>query len=304
MRRIALVLLALAMFTGTAMAQELAFGKYGIGVGFGNQYFFLNTWSPIVRMNGTSTYWSGGSGSTSSIFVDVSPYPVEQAVATTIPFDVTWRPLENLGVRLGASYLMGGMGYKSNMTIDETTVDTTPGNHEITTRDYGTEVFDIQDKISGFPFAFSVVPCFKLGDRVLLQPEAGVAFYNVSLKGDKGTYTSDVTTTQTDRDLNTGTTVTTTYRISQAASGKSPDVKYSGMGSFWGFDTQVLVHKNVAIRGQFRKGGATLKEKWDDVLNRDYFQGGMWHRDRDKTTYENSLHIANEAYALGLVYNF
>jgi hypothetical protein len=199
---------------------------------------------------------------------------------------------------------MGGMSYKTNMTIDETTVDTTPANHEITTRDAGSEVVDIKDKISGFPFAFSVVPCFKLGDRVLLEPEAGVAFYSVTLKGDKGTYNQDVTTTMTDRDLNTNTTTTTSYRISDAASGKSPDVKYSGIGSFWGFNTQVLVHKNVAIRGQFRKGSATLTEKWDDVLNRDYFQGGMWHHDRDKTAYENSLHVATEAYALGLVYNF
>jgi hypothetical protein len=306
MKRLGLVVLALSMLAGTGMAQELNFGKYGIGVGYGNQYFLLNTWSPIIRMSGTSTYWSGGTGMTSTMYVNVGSQPVEQAVATNIQFDVTWRPIENLGVRAGASYLLGGMSYKTNMTIDETTVDTTPGNHEITTRDVGSQVIDIKDKISGFPFAFSLVPCFKLGDRVLLQPEAGVAYYSMTLKGDKGTYSQDVTTTTTDRDLNVppNPTTTTSYRISDAASGKSPDVKYSGLGSFWGFDTQVLVHKNVAVRAGFRKGGATLKEKWDDVVNRDYFQGGMWHHERDKTTYENSLHIATEAYNLGLVYNF
>jgi hypothetical protein len=304
MRRTALVLLALAMLAGTGMAQELNFGKYGIGVGFGSQYFFLNTWSPFVRMSGTRTVWVGSTGITSNWYEDFWPQPVEQAVATNIPFDVTWRPIENLGVRAGASYQMGGMNYKSTETINDADVDTM-GNFETTIRDQGSEAFDIKNKISGFPFAFSVVPAFKLGDRVLLQPEAGVAYYSMSIKGDRGTYSFNVTTTTTVRDMVNNTSTTTTTRTAISTSGMSPDVKYTGLGSFWGFDTQVLVHKNVAVRAGFRKGGATLKEKWEDRIDRLYDRGGQrWERFNDSTTYENSLHIATEAYNLGLVYNF
>ncbi len=304
MRRLGLVVLAVAMLAGTGMAQEMNFGKYGIGVGFGSQYFFLNTMTPIVRMSGTSTYRVGNSAYITDFYKDVPPMANEQMVSIGVPVDVTWRPIEALGVRASATYLLGNKSHKESMTINETTVDTN-GIFVTTTTTAGTENIELSEKISGFPFAFSLVPSFKIGDKVLLQPEGGIAYYSVTLKGDKGTYSLNTTDVQTTRDTTNNTSTTTTSTTSDVASGKMPDVKYTGLGSFWGFEAQVLVHKNVAIRAGFRKGGANLKEKYTDVLNRLYDRGGQrWQRFNDQTTTENSLHVATEAYALGLVYNF
>ena len=302
MRRTALVLLALAMLAGTGMAQELNFGKYGIGVGFGSQYFFLNNTLPPIRMNGTYTR-----GNTIyQFFRDISFIANDQVVASSIPIDATWRPIEALGVRIGANYLLGSQSFKYNSSINETWVDTA-GIIETTIQTTGSETFDIANKISGFPFTFSLVPSFKIGDKVLLQPEAGIGYYSLTLKGDKGTFTSNTRTDDTDRNINTGQiTNQFTTVVSESYSGKMPEVKYTGLGTFWGFEAQVLVHKNVAVRAQLRKGTTTLKEKYTDVINRVWqspFGGGTNH-DNDSNPYESSLHVATEAYALGLVYNF
>jgi hypothetical protein len=304
MKRLGLVVLAVAVLAGMTGGQELTFGKYGIGVGYGNQYYLLNTVTPYTRMSGTSTDWVGGVGTTTNLYVDVLPMPNEQMVSTGVHFDATWRPIEALGVRAGVDYLLGNQSFKTSQTINETVVDTN-GIFETTTTTTGSNGTEIKNKISGFPFAFSLVPSFKIGDKVLLQPEGGIAYYSVTQKGDKGTYSLDETVTVTDRNMNTNTTTTTTIRTSESASGKMPDVKYSGLGTFWGFEAQVLVHKNVAIRAGLRKGGANLKEKYTDSVTRYFPSGGQrWTRINDQTTYENSLHVATEAYGLGLVYNF
>jgi len=302
MRRLGLVVLALAMLAGTGMAQEWNFGKYGIGVGFGSQYFSLNNTLPPIRMNGTYTR-----GNTIyQFFRDTSFIANDQVVASSIPIDATWRPIEALGVRIGVNYLLGSQSFKFNRSINETDVDTA-GITESTFQTQGSATFDIANKVSGFPVIFSLVPSFKIGEKVLLQPEAGIGYYSITLKGDKGTYTSNITTIDTDRNINTGQIIfTNTTVISESYSGKMPEVKYTGLGTFWGFEAQVLVHKNVAVRAQLRKGATTLREKYTDVKIRVWQSpfGGATNHDNDSTPYESSLHVATEAYGLGLVYNF
>jgi hypothetical protein len=311
MKKLGLVVAAVVMLATVAMAQEWNFGKYGIGIGFGQKYFNLTTTLPIVRMNGSYTIQNligNNPPQTTPYFRDVALDTLKQIATNAIPIDVTWRPIEALGVRLGTNVIMGSEVFaKDNATISETEVDSA-GNFVFTTVTSGTRMTEVTGKVSGFPFSLSLGPTFKFGDRVIVQPELGMAYYTLSMKGDKGTYSSSITNTTFRHDTTTGRDTTWSSVLnSDSYSGKMPDVKTSGIGTFWGFDTQVLVYSKVTLRALYQRGSAHLKSKYTDEITRYYPGGGRWWRVGDKTTYERTLfdtQVSTETYSLGLVYNF
>jgi hypothetical protein len=301
------------VLAGMALGQEATFGKFGIGVGFGNDVFNGTSALPMVFMSGSYTTQNligTLSPVTNPAYGFFFPDSLKQAVAMAIPVQLTWRPINVLGVHLGTAFLFGGQTYRDvNGTFTNTTVDTV-SNFVFTTTSTGSSKSKITGKISGFPFSLSLGPNFKVGDRILLEPEVGVAIFAMNLKGDQGTYTGDSTVTVTRHDT-TGATHDTTLssnRASISLSGKMPEAKISGLGTFWGASAEIMVHNNWAVKTGFRRGTASLKWKTTQAIVQNYQGGeGLWVNQNSSTTYQQTFHttqVSLESYNLGLVYSF
>lgn len=312
MRKLGLVALAVAVLAGLAFGQEATFGKFGIGVGYGNEVFNGTSALPMVFMSGSYTTQDligTHSPVTSPAYGFFGLDSLKQAVAMAIPVELTWRPIDVLSVHLGTAFLFGGQTYQDvNGTFTTTSTDSV-ANFVFKTTSTGSTTTKITGKISGFPVSFSLGPNFKVGDRVQIQPELGVALFNMSLKGDNGTYTSDSTATVTRHDTTHATNDTTlsSDRTSWSLSGKMPEEKVSGLGTFWGAGAEIMVHQNWAIKARFRRGTANLKWKTTEPIVENLGGGGHWENQNTNTTYQQTFHttqVSLESYSLGLVYLF
>lgn len=312
---------AMLCWVQASQGQTATFGKIEIGAGYGSHTMSAFQFLPEVVMygTGTTTYPNGTSYVTKiQGYSNFSNDGIFDNITTkAIPFDITFRPMEYLGIRAGANLLRGSISYINDGTINETAIieDTDMyGDYIDTQKRSGTEKYEMTATVSGFPFFVSVVPALKLNDRIMIQPEAGISIYNVTIKGDKGSYSSTEKITGSviyaTNPTENYTYVSPTYNTS--LTGQWPEMKYSGVGAFWGVDVQVMITTNIAIKTQFRKGSANLKAKYtlEDIgTYEDYYWNGSTYvystvTNNNTQDVEKTYDVKTESYSLGVSFNF
>jgi len=315
MRRLGLVVLALSMLAGTGMAQEVTFNRFSFGIGYGTHTLQGLPQTRNIHGTGswTSTFTSGGSttmttGQAYGSFGGFDNYHV--AVPLSLPFVVTYHVNPDFGVRATMTLLKGNKTDKSSTRTATVFNDTTYPGARDTTYWYDvinrSQSFDTKEDISGMPLEFELFPTIRFGSNVILTPSGGVGYYNYSIKGANSTSTENnaanyqrtyITYPGGNRTVTT-TTWSTTYN--ENLSGKLPDMKYSGVGAFFGLGAEVKIYRSASFWAQWRKGGIPLSEKYTDTWTDRVGNNTNTYTDEIK----DKVHVRQESFSFGFSYDF
>jgi hypothetical protein len=318
MKRLGLVVLAVAVLAGMAAGQEGTFKRFSFGLGYGSHTLEGLPYTPQIHGTGSHNHsYTPVGGSTTTdptipIYQDFGGFSNYFLAVPSFPFVATYRLNEFFGLRASVALLKGSQSDKSNYRTTWTRHDTTiygPQdtlfNNDVTTT---ANTYNTKEDISGFPVEFEALPTVHFGDRVTLTPSAGVGYYNYTIKGASSTYDQNATwnVNRTRVTYPGGTrTVTVTQGTDitdDAVSGKLPDMKYTGFGAFFGIGADVRVWKWASIWAQWRKGGIPLTAKFTDPYTTHIYGSHNYYTYTNDI--KNSVHARQEFFAIGAAYEF